>query len=97
MTAKVEKPQTAAAGIVVTDVPHAPIIYFDGAPNFGNNNGIINITLAVARHMSSGGNGVVSDVIAVAHLRCSIQAAIDLQRALNDALLLGAPTQGEPN
>jgi len=75
--------------VVVIDVPHAPVIYFDGAPNFGNANGVVNVTLAVARHLGTGGE-VTTDALAVAHLRCTIQAAVDLRNAIDKALLIGA-------
>jgi hypothetical protein len=74
----------------VVDVPHAPFVYFEEAPNFGNNSGIINVSLATYRHMR-GAAAVVSDLVVVAHLRCSIPGALALRRALDDALLLGAP------
>jgi len=80
----------------VIDPNGAPIIYFEGAPNFGNNNGIINITLAAARHMLDG-DEVTFDAVAVAFLRCNIPAALALRDALEKALLIGAPIQGEAN
>lgn len=84
----------AQAGLTVKDAIHAPIVYFDGAPNFGNVNGVVNITLAASRHLADGTN-IASDVIAVAYLRCSIQAAIDLRSAIDNALLLGAKPAGQ--
>lgn len=80
-------------GLVVRDVPHAPIVYFEGAPTFGCNNGIVNVTLAASRNLLDG-TAVVHDVVAVASLRCNVQAAIALRDALNDALLIGAPSEG---
>jgi hypothetical protein len=97
MANKADKPSPqpeTAAPLMVKDVHHAPIIYFEGAPNFGNNFGIINVTLAASRHLQEG-EAVITDVVAVAHLRCSVAAAVDLRRALDDALLLGIPAQGE--
>lgn len=82
------------AGIVVSDTPHAPYIYFDGSPNFGNAGGIVNLTLAAARHLSDN-QQIKSDIVAVAYLRCSIQAAIDLRNAIDQALLIGAPVGSE--
>jgi hypothetical protein len=92
---KAPEDPSLARGVVVVDAPHAPIIYFDGAPNFGNNNGIVNVTLATSRHLGNAAGGVTSDVLAVAHLRCTVQAAINLRKAIDDALLLGAPVDGE--
>jgi hypothetical protein len=37
--------------LTVTDTGIAPYIYFEGAPNFGFTNGIINVTLAANRHL----------------------------------------------
>ena len=89
---KPNKPKAHAepAPLIVKDVHHAPIIYFEGAPNFGNNHGIVNVTLAAARHVLAG-DQIASDVIAVAYLRCSATAAMALRQALDDALLLGVP------
>ena len=89
-------PAKPAHGIVVTDDRRAPVIYFDGAPNFGANGGIVNITLAMARHLSAG-DRIASDIVAVAHLRCSVQAAADLRKAIDDALLLHAPVSDNPS
>jgi hypothetical protein len=41
-------PKAVPGAVTVKDALHAPVIYFDGAPNFGCNNGIVNVTLAVA-------------------------------------------------
>lgn len=76
------EPTKRTQGIVVLDVPHAPIIYFDGSPNFGNNDGIVNLTLAVARHLS-GEQEIKTDAVAVVHLRCRIQTAIELRDAID--------------
>jgi hypothetical protein len=70
---------------------HAPYLYFDNAPTFGCNNGIVSITLEAFRFLPSGG-GVARDRVAVAHLRSNIQAAMALRAALDQALLLSAPT-----
>ena len=95
-TPKTPTAESTPQSLTVSDTLHAPVIYFDGAPNFGCNGGIVSIALAVARHLSRDGE-VVSDVIAVAHLRCSVEAAVDLRSAIDNALLLGAPTEGEAN
>jgi hypothetical protein len=82
----------------VKDVGPAPIVYFDGATNFGWNNGIVNVTLAANRYLpDTASGGVVGDVIIVSHLRCTTAAAIDLRAALDKALLIGVPTDGQIN
>lgn len=89
-------PEAKATGITAIDVVHAPYIYFDGAPNFGNANGIVNFTLCAARHLSAD-DQINTDIIAVAYLRCSVQAAIQLRDSIDKALLLGVPIQGDAN
>jgi hypothetical protein len=48
--------------LTVTDTGIAPYIYFEGAPNFGFTNGIINVTLAATRHLLRDG-APVRDVV----------------------------------
>lgn len=83
------------AAVEVIDAAHAPVIYFDGAPNFGASHGLVTVTLAFVRHLASS-QSVHTDVVATAHLRCSIQAAKDLRAALDNAILLAAPSGSEP-
>jgi len=93
--AKPEVPKETA--LLVKDLPHAPIVYFEGAPSSGINSGIVNVTLAVVRNLPDGQGGVAQDVIAVAYLRCNMPAAIELRKALDDAILLGVKTEGKAN
>lgn len=81
-------------GILVIDPNGAPIIFFDGATNFGNAQGVINVTLAASRRLAQN-QAIAQDAVAVAFLRCSIPAATELRHALDQALLLSAPVQGE--
>lgn len=81
----------------VTDDGQAPVVYFDLAPTFGNINGVVNVTLAFARHLIDANGQPSQQFVACAHLRCSIASAVDLRNALNDALLMGAPTEGGEN
>lgn len=76
--------------LTVLDVHHAPVIYFDGAPNWGIGNGIANITLAFARHLSAP-NGVQTDVVACAYLRSSIGALLELRKAIDEIILAASP------
>jgi hypothetical protein len=85
------KSKAEPRGVSVKDAMNAPVVYFEGAANFGCNNGIANVTLAAARYLATDEGGVAMDVIAVAHLRCSISAAADLRNALDSAILLGSP------
>jgi hypothetical protein len=79
--------------LTVTDTGIAPYIYFEGAPNFGFANGIVTVTLAANRHLLRDG-APVTDIVATAHLRCNVPAAIELRNALDGALLLAARTRG---
>ncbi len=79
----------------IHDAPHAPIVFFDGAPNSGNNNGVVNITLAVSCPLPTADNGVDRNLQVAAYLRCSIPAAIDLRNAINNALLIAATPKSD--
>jgi hypothetical protein len=79
----------------VEDLPRAPIIYFDHCPTLGNAQGLINVMLAASVVMPAGGTTTQVVPVAVAHLRCSTAAAIQLRDAIDKALLIGAPV-GQP-
>ena len=81
-----------AAAIPVSDTSHAPFIFYEGARTSGHTNGVINVTLAAHRTWV-GPNGIVNDEVVVAYLRGSIQAALSLRHAIDNALLLATPTQ----
>lgn len=83
-----------ARGLDVNDIHHAPFLYFDGASNFGCNNGIVNVTVAAYRYLSEP-RGIVGDVIAVAHLRCTLAAAADLRDALDKAIAMATPPKSD--
>jgi hypothetical protein len=59
--------------IPVSDVPHAPFIYYEWVPALGFANGIVNVTLSANRTWV-GLNGVMNEQVVVAHLRGNIQA-----------------------
>lgn len=85
------------SGRTVQDVPHAPFVYFEGAPTSGCLNGMIRITLSAERVVSRDGK-VATDQVAVAYLRTNVQGARALVEALNRALLLAAPPpEGKAN
>ena len=73
---------------------NAPFIYFDGAPNFGIHNGIVNVTLEAIR-FSAVEHEIVPDRVIVAHLRMGMAAAQALKAALEKVLLLAAPAVNE--
>jgi hypothetical protein len=77
--------------VSVRDTPHAPIVFFEWAPASGFANGIISVTLGANCNTQVRPNGdVMSETLVVAHLRCSVQAALNLRRALDNALSLAA-------
>lgn len=92
------KPEQAF--VPIRDLPRAPIIYFEFCPTLGNNNGLINILLAAGVVMPTASSATDVQPVAVAHLRCSAAAAVQLRDALDKALLMGTPVvnpQGKSN
>jgi hypothetical protein len=89
------RPGEVAVVIPVNDVPHAPFIFYEGAPVSGHTNGIISLTLSATRTYV-GPDGAPN--VVVAYLRGNIQAAVSLRQAIDGALLLAAPTtEGKSN
>jgi hypothetical protein len=92
------RPGEVAVIIPVNDVPHAPFIFYEWAPAFGFVNGVVNLTLAANRTWVGPDGTAMNDQVVVAYLRGNIQAAIGLRKAIDDALLLAAPTtEGKAN
>lgn len=79
-------------GISAIASASAPFIYFEGVPNYGFNNGIVNVSLETIRFQSVG-DKVLHDRVTVAHLRMNLQAATGLRDSLNAALAMAAPPQ----
>lgn len=88
--------QVAPQKLTVTDVPHAPFIYFEGVSNFGHNHNVLNITLAANRYLLNDGQPS-GEPTAVAYLRCNVVAAVELRNAIDQALLLGTKIEGQSN
>jgi hypothetical protein len=80
----------------VQDVNGAPFIYFDEAPTLGCGNGVLNITLGCYRNLCTK-EGVKTDMVAVAYLRCNLEGALALRAAIDKALLMAAPLEGQVN
>ena len=92
------RPGEVAIVIPVNDVPHAPFIFYEGAPAFGHTNGVINLTLVATRTCVGPDGAPKNDLVVVAYLRGNIQAAVNLRQAIDAALLLAAPTtEGKAN
>jgi hypothetical protein len=86
------RPGEVAVVMPVNDTPHAPFIYYEAAPVSSYANGVINLTLSAIRTYIGADGTPKNDVVVVAYLRGSIQAAVNLREAINNALLLAAPT-----
>lgn len=74
----------------IADLPRAPIIFFEYCPTLGNAQGLINVMLATGIVTPAGGGSTQVTPVAVAHLRCTTNAAIQLRDAIDKALLMGA-------
>jgi hypothetical protein len=68
------------------DKPNAPIIFFERAPLSGYADGIVSITLSTFCPETQPSGEVRREAVIAAHLKCSIQAAVNLREALNNAL-----------
>jgi stress response protein YsnF len=74
----------------VADVPHAPFIYFEGAPLSGHVGGMIRVTLSAERVVEQK-SVIATDQVVVAYLRTNVHGARELIEALRRALLLAVP------
>jgi hypothetical protein len=95
----VEQIPSIASGISAIASANAPFIYFDGAPNFGFNGGIANITIEAIRfNPVAGTTRVLADRVIVAHLRMGLDALRSLKGAIEGIELLAQPVpEGEKN
>ena len=80
-------PQTQAAP-VMKNAGVAPVVYFDNAPAFGVLANVVEIELGARVILPKTDGSTAADLICVAHLRCSVQAAEALRNALNGALAM---------
>jgi hypothetical protein len=71
---------------VPRDKPNAPIIFFERAPLSGYADGIVSVTLSTFCPETQPSGEVRREAVTAAHLKCSIQAAVNLLEALNNAL-----------
>jgi hypothetical protein len=85
-------PRAGKVAVPVSDAPHAPFIFYEIAPAFGFTNGVVNITLSANRTYAGPDGAIVNEQIVVAYLRGNVPAAISLRQAIDNALLLAAPT-----
>ena len=92
-----DNPETQPELIAVSDVPHAPFVFFENAIAFGFTNGVVNVTLSAGRTWIAEEGKAVSDQVVMAYLRGNIPAFLSLRQAIDNALLLAAPTQQTAN
>ncbi len=69
-------------------IADAPFVYFEGATCFGACAGTIQIELGAKIFNATADGSVATDVVTVAHLRCSPAAAASLRDAIDQALAL---------
>jgi hypothetical protein len=98
MTDKSNPATPKGFGITVSNLgaESAPFIYFDGVAAFGMHQGLVQIELAANVLNLNGNGGVKNDVVFTAHLRCSPDAARNLQTEIGNALLIAMPTAPTP-
>jgi hypothetical protein len=72
--------------VPIRDTPHAPIIFFEWAPLAGYANGIVSITLGASCSEIRPNGEVRREAVTAAYLKCSIQAAVNLRDAIDNAL-----------
>jgi hypothetical protein len=92
-----EKPNVQSpVEIPAVDSAHAPFLYFDQVRVLGYGHGVIRITLEAFRDTPVTGNRPALDSVVVGHLRMNVPAALSLKAAIDNALLLAAPSAGKP-
>jgi hypothetical protein len=74
----------------------APFIYFDGVSTLGHLSGIVQIELA-ANTVVPDGTSTKTEVIAVAHLRCTLAGLAGLKDAIQKIETMFAPGEGKAN
>ncbi|MDR3487089.1 MAG: hypothetical protein P4M05_19555 [Bradyrhizobium sp.] len=79
-------PKSAAKIPILKNSATAPFVFFDSAPVFGTTGGIIEVELAASTVVLLSGNETRRDMTAVAHLKSSADAAVNLFTALGRAL-----------
>jgi hypothetical protein len=88
-----DNPEGQSNVIPVIDVAHAPFLFFENVFAFGFTNGVASATLSANRTWVDQDGKVVNDQVVVAYLRGNIPAFLSLRQAIDNALLLAAPTQ----
>ena len=90
MTSVLGRMNVSGVDVALSPVP-APVVYFNHAPSIDHTHGVIGVTLVTTVYLPNGNDGIVPAVSVAAHLKCSVQAAIELRAAIDNALLLAQP------
>ena len=72
--------------VPIRDTLHAPVIFFEWAPVSGYADGIVSITLGASCPQILPNGEVRGEAVTTAHLKCSIQAVVNLRDAIDNAL-----------
>jgi hypothetical protein len=72
----------------------APFVYFDRVVTAGVHHGTVQLELGASTLVPTPDSKVASVHVITAHLRCNASAAADLRKAIDNILLLLAPTKG---
>jgi len=83
-------PEKALASLSVTRLMRPSS--FTNAPAFGFTNGVVNITLSANRTYGGPDGTIVNEQVVIAYLRGNVPATLSLRQAIDNALLLAAPT-----
>jgi len=71
---------------LLKNAAQAPFVFFDGAPAFGAVNGLVEIELAARALAPKADDTIAVDLVCVGHLRCSLNAAVNLREAIDGAI-----------
>lgn len=84
--------------VPTAEVPYStPFLYFEDAPGVGHVNGVYRLLLTAGRLIPMSDGTARNINTAVAQLQGNREALLGLRQAIDNALLLGAKTQGQAN
>jgi len=89
-TAEVPRP-------TIRGVDEAPIIFFEAPTGIRSFDGMITIGLAASKIVPMSNGSAETVAMCVAYLKGTTPSLIALRKAIDDALLLGAKTDGQAN
>lgn len=80
----------------VSDPYQVPVTFVNAIESIGTINGVVNVTLSVARFMPDGAH-VTPDIVIASRLRFDLQTALAMRDAINTQLALAAAPEGKAN